>query len=173
MKLGVDQSSVTDALRAQSRSHPWGGAQVLGVTTANTVAVVVTLFAWWEASGTGKATEQVGLSSLALVGAVIALASNTWFLARGRQMIRGAQGVVLGDRRLMSYRPDAVAPDTNGTNQYRTRAVAAPGGHHLTVPGTSRYHRPACLLVAGKNTDGATRSAHEQAGRTPCEVCEP
>ena len=164
---------MTDALRGHSPSRPWAGAQIVGVTTANAVAVTVALLAWWAASGTGRATKQVGWSSLALVGAVTALAANTWFLARGRQMIRGAQGVVLGEGRLVPFRPDAVVPTTNGTGQRRARTMAAPDGRYLAVPGTSRYHRPSCPLAAGKETNGAARSEHEQAGRNPCEVCEP
>lgn len=173
MNLAVDQRFVTDALRGQSRTRPWAGAQVARVATANAVAIAVTVVAWWAASGTGKATEQIGFSSLALVGAVIALAWNTWFLARGRQMIRGAQGVVMSEQGFMPFRSDAAAPATNGTSQHRARTVVPPVGHYLTVPGTSRYHRPSCPLVAGKDSDGAVRSVHEQAGRNPCEVCEP
>lgn len=173
MNLAVDQRFVLDALRGQSRTRPWAGAQVVGVTTANAVAVAVALVTWWAASGTGKATEQMELSSVALVGAVIALASNTWFLARGRQMIRGAQGAVMGERRFVPFGRDAVASAPDGSSGPRARTAVTPGGYCLAVPGTSRYHRPSCPLVAGKDTDDAPRSDHEQAGRHSCEVCEP
>src|SRR5207244_1795132 len=82
------------------------------------------------------------------------------FLARGRQMIRGAQGVVMSEQGFMPFRSDAVAPATNGTSQHRARTVVPPVGHYVTVPGTSRYHRPSCPLVAGKDSDGAARSVH-------------
>jgi hypothetical protein len=171
VNLAVNQRSVTDALRGQSRTRPWAGAQVVGVATANTVAIALTLVAWWAASGTGKATEQIAFSSLALVGAVFALASNTWFLARGRQMIRVAQGAVMGERRFVPFRSDTVPPATNGSRR-RSQPVPA-GGQYLAVPGTSRYHRPSCPLVAQKDSDDGPRSVHEQAGRRACEVCEP
>ena len=87
----------------------------------------MTLVAWWAASGTGKATEQIGFSSLALVAAVIALASNTWFLARGRQMIRGAQGVVMGERRFAPFPSDTVPPAPNGSSGRRSQPVPAGG----------------------------------------------
>jgi hypothetical protein len=172
VNLAVDQHYVTDALRGQSRTRPWAGVQVIGVATANAVAVALTIVAWGAASGTGKATEQVGWSSLALVGAVIALASNTWFLARGRQMIRAAQGAVMAEPRFAPFRSETVPPATNGASSHRPRIVPA-GGHYLTAPGTSRYHRPSCPLVAGKDSDEAPRSVHEQAGRNACEVCQP
>jgi hypothetical protein len=171
VNLAVDQLYVADALRGQSRTRPWAGVQVVGVVAANAVAVALTLVAWWAASGTGKATEQIAFSGLALVGAVIALASNTWFLARGRQMIRVAQGAVMGERRFVPFRSETVPPATNGSSRQSQRV--APGGHYLTVPGTSRYHRPSCPLVAQKDSDDAPRSVHEQAGRRACEVCEP
>ena len=173
MNLAVEQPSVIDALLGQARTRPWAGRQVVGVVTANAVTVAVTLVAWWAASGTGKATEQIGFSSLALVAAVIALASNTWFLARGRQMIRGAQGVVMGEWRFAPFPSDTVPPAPNGSSRPRAGTVVPPDGRYPTVPGTSRYHRPSCPLVAQKGSDAAPRSVHEQAGRQACEVCEP
>ena len=173
MNLALEERSVIDALLGQPRTRPWAGRQVVGVVTANAVTVAVTLVAWWAASGTGKATEQIGFSSLALVAAVIALASNTWFLARGRQMIRGAQGVVMGERRFAPFTGHTVPPAPNGSRRPRAGTVVPPDGRYPTVSGTSRYHRPSCPLVAGKDTDDAPRSAHEQAGRHPCEVCQP
>jgi hypothetical protein len=172
VNLAVDQHYVTDALRGQSRTRPWAGVQVIGVAAANAVAVVLTLVAWGGASGTGKATEQVGWSSVALAGAVIALASNTWFLARGRQMIRVAQVAVMAERRFVPFRSDTVPPTPNGSSRRRSQPVPA-GGHYRAVPGTSRYHRPSCPLVVGKDSDDGPRSVHEQAGRNACEVCEP
>jgi hypothetical protein len=172
VNLAVHEGSISDALRGQLRTRPWAGVQVVGVVTANAVAIAVTIVAWWAASGTGKATEQIAFSSLALVGAVIALASNTWFLARGRQMIRVAQGAVMGERRFVPFRSDTVPPAPNGSSGRRSQPVSA-SGHYLTVPGTSRYHRPSCPLVAQKDSDAAPRSVHEEAGRQACEVCEP
>ena len=172
MNFAVDQRYVIDVLHAQTRTRPWGGAQVAGVATANAVAVASTIAAWWAASGTGKATEQVGWSSIALAGAVIAVASNTWFLARGRQMVRVAQSAVMGERRFVPYRGGTVPPAPNGSSRRRSQPVPA-GGHYLNVPGTRRYHRPSCPLVAGKDSDDAPCSGHEQAGRRACEVCEP
>jgi hypothetical protein len=172
MNLAVDQRYVIDALRGETRTRPWGGTQVAGVATANAVAVALTIVAWWAASGTGKATDQVGWSGLALVGAVIAVASDTWFLARGRQMVRMAQGMVMGERRFVPFRSDTVPPASNGNSRRPTQPAAA-AGQYLAVPGTSRYHRPSCPLVAQKDIDDASRSVHEQAGRRACEVCEP
>jgi hypothetical protein len=172
VNLAVHQCSITDASRSQSRTRPWAGVQVVGVATANTLAIAVTLGAWLAASGTGKATEQIAFSSLALVGAVIALASNAWFLARGRQMVRVAQGAVMGERRFVPFRSGAVLPVPNGSSDRRSQPLLA-GGHYLTVAGTSRYHRPSCSLVAGKDCDTAPRSVHERAGRQACEVCVP
>ena len=171
MNLAVHQCSITDAWHGHSRTRPWGGLQVVGVVTGNAVAIAMTLVAWWAASGTGKATEQIAFSSLALVGAVIALASNTWFLARGRQMVRVAQRAVMAERRFVPFRSATVPPASNGSPDHRSQP--APSGHYLTVPGTARYHRASCPLVAQKDSDAAARSVHEQAGRQACEVCEP
>ena len=141
------------------------------ITAANGVAVALAVAAWWATSGMDTATSQVGWSGVGLLGVVIALAANAWFLARGRQVVRVAQGAVFGQPRFIPFPADGGAPIADGNST----AVRAPtsGDRYLTVRGTVRYHRPACPLVARKDVDEAPRSVHEQSGRKACEVCEP
>ena len=141
------------------------------ITAANGVAVALAVAAWWATSGMDTATSQVGWSGVGLLGVVIALAANAWFLARGRQVVRVAQGAVFGQPRFAPFPADGGAPIPDGSST----AVRAPtsGDRYLTVRGTVRYHRPACPLVARKDVDEAPRSVHEQSGRKACEVCEP
>jgi hypothetical protein len=37
----------------------------------------------------------------------------------------------------------------------------------------TRYHRPDCELVVGKEVVTAGRNEHAAQGRRPCAVCEP
>ena len=141
------------------------------ITAANGVAVALAVAAWWVTSGMDTATSQVGWSGVGLLGVVIALAANAWFLARGRQVVRVAQGAVFGQPRFIPFPADGGARDADGTSTAVRPATS--GDRYLTVRGTVRYHRPACPLVARKDVDEAPRSVHEQSGRKACEVCEP
>jgi hypothetical protein len=151
--------------------RPWSAGQVVTITAANGVAVALAVAAWWATSGMDTATSQVGWSGVGLLGVVIALAANAWFLARGRQVVRVTQGAVFGLPRFVPFAADGAAPVADGSST----AVRPPasGDRYLTVRGTVRYHRPACPLVARKDVDEAPRSVHEQSGRKACEVCEP
>jgi hypothetical protein len=154
------------------RGHrgPWSGRQVAATTAANAVAVTLAAAAWWVTSGMDTATSQVRWSSIGLIGVVIALAANSWFLAQGRQGVRVAHRAVFAQP---CFAPSAAGtPATNGSHSSPVRSTAS-GDGYLSVPGTVRYHRPTCSLVARKNVDEAPRSVHEQSGRKACEVCEP
>ena len=141
------------------------------ITAANGAAVALAVAAWWATSGMDTATSQVGWSGIGLLGVVIALAANAWFLARGRQVVRVAQGNVLGWSRFAPFSADGAAPVADGSST----AVRPPTSehHYLSVRGTVRYHRPACPLVARKDVDEAPRFVHEESGRKACEVCQP
>jgi hypothetical protein len=116
------------------------------------------------------ATSQVRWSSIGLIGVVIALAANSWFLAQGRQGVRVAHRAVFAQP---CFAPSAAGkPATNGSLSSPVGSSAS-GDRYLSVPGTVRYHRPTCPLVARKNVDEAPRSVHGQSGRKACEVCEP
>jgi len=151
--------------------RPWSAGQVVTITAANGVAVALAVVAWWVTSGMDTATRQVGWSGVGLLGVVIALAANAWFLARGRQVVRVAQGAVLGRSGFVPFSADGAAPAANGSS---TAVQPLTSEHrYLSVRGTVRYHRPACPLVARKDVDEAPRSVHEESGRKACEVCEP
>lgn len=171
MRPAVTLGSLTGAIGGQCRRGPWGAGQVVTLAAANAIALSLTAAAWWATSGMDQATSQVSWSGVGLVGVVIALAANAWFLARGRQMVRVAQHVVLAQPHLVPFPADSGAPVADGSST----AVRTPtsGDRYLSVRGTVRYHRPACPLVARKDVDEAPRSEHEQSGRKACEVCEP
>ena len=151
--------------------RPWSAGQVVTITAANGVAVALAVAAWWATSGMDTASSQVGWSGVSLLGVVIALAANAWFLARGRQVVRVAQGALFGGPRCVPFSAAGAAAVANGTST--AVRPAASGDRYLSVRGTVRYHRPACPLVARKDVDEAPRSVHEQSGRKACEVCEP
>ena len=171
MRPDVTLGFLTGALGGQSRRGPWAAGQVVALAAANAIALSLAAAAWWATSGMDRATPQIGWSSVGLLGVVIALAANAWFLARGRQMVRVAQHAVFVQPHLAPFAPYNGAPVANGGT--KPARPAASGDRYLSVPRTVRYHRPSCPLVARKDVDEAPRSVHEQSGRKACEVCEP
>ena len=171
MTTAVTLGFLTGALGGQSRRGPWEAGQVVALAAANAIAVALAAAAWWATSGMDRATSQIRWSGVALVGVVIALASNAWFLARGRQMVRVAQHAVFSQPHWVPFAPYNGAPVADASST----AVRPPtsGDRYLSVRGTVRYHRPSCPLVARKVVDEAPRSVQEQSGRKACEVCEP
>lgn len=173
VRPAVTLGFLTGALGGQSRRGPWGAGQVLALAAANAIALSLAAGAWWATSGMDRATSQISWSGVGLLGVVIALASNTWFLARGRQMVRVAQHAVFAQPHLVPFPASSGAPVANGDTKPARPAAAGSGDRYLSVPGTVRYHRPACPLVARKDINEAPRSVHEHSGRRACEVCEP
>ena len=134
------------------------------------MAVTLAAAAWWVTSGMDTATSQVRWSSIGLIGVVIALAANSWFLAQGRQEVQVAHRAVFAQP---CFVPSADGKPAASGSHSSPVASTASGDRYLSVRGTVRYHRSACPLVARKNVDEAPRSGHEQSGRKACEVCEP
>jgi len=141
------------------------------LATANAAAVGLAVVAWWATSGMDAATSQLRWSGIGLFGALIALAANAWFLARGRQLIRGSQGTLLAQVRFAPVPAESGPPVTNGVGK-AVRPVSS-DDCYVSVAGSVRYHRPTCPMVARKDVDEAPRSVQERSGRRACEVCEP
>jgi hypothetical protein len=51
------------------------------------------------------------------------------------------------------------------------RPLAAAGATYLATPTGTMFHRPDCQAVAGR--DGLREVTGEEAGLTPCKICEP
>ena len=164
--------SVFPVNRGDFQAAPWAQPHVAVVGAANGLAIAMAALASWASGGTGSSNSQLRWSSVGLLGVVVALAGNTWFLARGRSAVRTAHRKVLSVPGLASFTVDASAAASANGHDVAPRPMAM--SHVLVaVPGTSRYHRPSCALATGKYVTEAARSDHDQEGRRPCEVCEP
>jgi hypothetical protein len=137
---------------------PWTFSDARWLFTGTLVSAGMLVAAWWGASGTGRVGRQTGWVVVAVIGVVVSAVSNAWWLLSARQAVH------------------------QRAREFVARAESLPPVHPPTseesalmwVPGTVRYHRPECLLVAGKTEAVAASSAdHEAAGRRRCEVCKP
>lgn len=140
----------------------WTTQDLVAVVVANVVGVVLLAWAWWVTSGSDTPDAKLAWLNVSALGVAVAGVGNGWWLARGRRQVVAARVAVF------SRAVPASARAVPGS-------VPLPVGDAvlLAAPGTSRYHRPGCPMVAGKAAAAAPRRAHERAGRRPCEVCEP
>ena len=130
----------------------------LPVYLTQLIGFLVLALAWWAISGTGQVESQVNWLVVAVAALGVSLAACLGWL-------------FVGSRRIALR---------------RMQLTASVAGKFAAVPGPSmapeelvaavsmtRYHRADCQLVRGKEAPPDRRSAHEQAGRTPCGVCRP
>lgn len=114
--------------------------------------------AWAGASGREETSDQIAWLNLGIVGVLVpAVTGRLW---------------VLRSRRAVQYRVGAIL---DAADSVPIDVVAQPLRPHrlVTAARMSRYHRPECLLVAGKALSDDSLAAHERAGRRPCEMCQP
>jgi hypothetical protein len=115
---------------------------------------------WWAISDTGTLERQVNLLLPAVAALCVCLtACLGWvFVGRRRIALRRAQLAVQVAARFPG-------PSTASDGARRAVLVAADS--------MTRYHRPGCQLVRGKDVRPDTRPAHEQAARRACGLCRP
>ena len=114
--------------------------------------------AWWGISGTTRLSSEITWLNVAVTAVVVGgLGNMTWLL-------QGRRALAIRRRALLERLP---VPDL------RTPPVAyrEPDDARVTVPGTTRHHRPSCPAVAGKPVEAMSVAKHERAGRRPCGLC--
>lgn len=137
---------------------PWTLADARWLFVGLLAAVALLGAAWWGASGTGRVVDQVRWLVVGVAADVLVGVACAWWLLSARQALtRRTQEAVAWAERLL--------PPVAGGGLEQ---------HPVWVPGTVRYHRTNCLLVAGRaEVLVASRDQHERGGRRACEVCRP
>ena len=116
--------------------------------------------AWWGMSGTARTGGQITWLNVGVAAVVVGgLGNMTWLL-------QGRRALAVRRRELLATVPlrGNVDPATNSVD---------PDAARVWVRGTSRYHRPDCAAVVGKDVERATVARHERRGRRPCGLCSP
>ncbi|WP_425555671.1 hypothetical protein [Kitasatospora kazusensis] len=143
---------------------------------AAVVGAVLCVLGWYGVSGEALTARQLPyLASATVPGAALIVAGAV--LAAARAPGRGGPGD-LTDRRvevlytlLVEQPPDPdPVPDPGAPPP-----GSAPGGAALlALPEGTLYHRPGCLLVAGKDrAEPVDGPRLRERGLAPCPVCEP
>jgi hypothetical protein len=143
----------------------WGTPARAGTFGSAIAGGALIALGWVGASGTRVVSDQLPwlVTSIAGLG-LAALGEGVWILSGRRTLGRGFVAVLPAPTRRAA---DAeVATDGRIEDPDDGALVAVEGRVGL-------YHRRACAFVQGKKTSPAPRAAHERAGLTPCEVCQP
>jgi hypothetical protein len=138
------------------RTKPWKPGDTPAVLTLNALAAMGVLVCW-----IGSATEVRFHDTLywlqgAIVAALVASVANGLWLVAGMRQLRARRRV------LIETWPRASSPAAI------TRELEVVTAERMTT-----YHRPNCLLVAGKALRTGTRSALERTKKRPCGMCQP
>jgi hypothetical protein len=125
------------------------------------VGAVVVTFAWYRAGRTADGADQLVWLEVGVAGVVAAAFTAALWVGSGRRAVCRRRVRLLG---MLGPAPDAADAVVTGV---------AGAALLLAIPRGGRYHRPSCVLVAGRAAVSVERSGHEAAGRVACEVCRP
>ncbi|HVY10866.1 MAG TPA: hypothetical protein VHB18_12065 [Mycobacteriales bacterium] len=159
---GTDTFSLERVVERDIRAlRPWTAPLLSRLIAFNVIGFVFIAVSWYQVSGELTVRDELAWFNVGVVGLIVSGIGNGYWLLAGRSHVGRARMMVLPPRAtpLRGDWDDRLAEDLEN------RPVA---GVAMT-----RYHRPTCPMVAGKETTSTTRRAHERAGRTPCELCEP
>jgi hypothetical protein len=146
----------TDVLR---RWSPWSPADALRWIAVGLVGYVVAALGWWFASREAALDDQVGFAALGVGGcALVAYANITWLL-------QGRFAIVQRHRQLLS---DVIAPVSKPFDH-----ADADDDGVVAGPGLALFHRPDCVLVAGRGWPVLDGADGPRDGRVPCGICRP
>ena len=120
------------------------------------VGVVV---AWWGVSGSAHTSTQITWLNVGVAAVVVGgLGNMTWLL-------QGRRAVALRRRELLAGLADVVdAP-------VEPLTVEDAKESRVALTGATRYHRPDCAAIRGKQVKQMSLARHERAGRRPCGLC--
>lgn len=142
-------------------SLPWSISDVRTAVVPIVLAVVLLVWGWWDASGTGDLDEQVSALVFAVLAAGAAVGGSLAWLAAGRRAVRARRLAVISLLEAGGFLHDSGARHESVT------------GGVVVVPGTSRFHRADCLLVGNKAVHRVVAGTDAVAGMAPCEMCQP
>ena len=154
--------SIEQVVRRESRGiPPWTSAELSRVVLSNALGAVLIGISWYQVAGQLTTRDELAWLNVGILGVAIAGVSNAMWLLRGRRNIGLARVMILPD-----------VPPRSAT-RWSDRMAEDLENQPVASAAMTRYHRPSCPLVEGKQTSAMSRRDHERAGKIPCELCEP
>lgn len=150
---------MTDAAWASS---PWSGKHARSILLLLGGGCALVVWAWASARDAGSPPDQVGQLVVAIAGFGAVIVGAIYWIGTGRGVLGRRNTDVLG-------RLADLLPSTDPGEPLESATVADAGAALVALVGSSRYHRPDCLLIRGKPVERGP----VETGRTPCEMCTP
>lgn len=134
---------------------PWSLSEARTSFLTGIAGVALLVWGWWGSSGSGQLSRQTDWADSGVVGVVLIVIAAVIWVSSGRRAVKA--------------RKDLCA---EGLEQLFPNAArgAGIGDVFVFLPGSNRYHRGDCLLVAGKHGRSAPIGSGEL---SPCEMCRP
>ena len=150
---------IVDAPVAETyAAEPWNRRHLIGFAVSTSIGAGLLGASYLGVSAEVHLKDQVLFLDLGIAGLLVgALGGIRWLAAVVNAVrIRKAAAVALVRSR---FAPAGTA------------GPAGPAEGLVATARMTRYHRPGCPLVAGKDVTAATPAEHSSAGRRPCGVC--
>lgn len=139
---------------------PWSISDARSSFLPMLFGAVLLVWAWWDASGTGKLDDQTRAVVLAVLGIAVIGAGSLGWIAAGRRAVRDRRNRVIDSLERSGLARPLATTSTDTSDDL------------VVVGGTTRYHRSHCLLVRGKTVRPLDEDARTTT-LTPCEMCRP
>ncbi|HYH48246.1 MAG TPA: hypothetical protein VEG38_01740 [Acidimicrobiia bacterium] len=147
-------------------ASPWTRRTRAGVAVAIGLGLALLIAGYTGADGKRDLDDEIGALNLAIAGVLVASAAEATFLLIGRRKVTLLRRDALTFRRDVTVVPWAASAVPTSDSTFRPALVR---GTDVTVIGSTWYHRPDCLLVAGK----ASRPVRPGDELDRCAVCHP
>lgn len=143
-----------------SATEPWDRRNLTGFAVSTALGAGLLGASYFGVAGEVHLKDQVLFLDLGIAGLLVGTAGGVAWLAAGLKAVRVRKAA-------------AVAMVRSRFCSAGTVESAGPAGGFVSGPSMTRYHRPGCSLVTGKDVSAATLAEHSASGRRPCGVCAP
>lgn len=139
-------------------AEPWDGRGVAGFAVSTALGAGLLVASYLGVSAELRLKDQVPFLDLGVAGLLAGAVGGVWWLAALVKAVRLRKAAAVA---LVRSRFDSV----------ETGGPAGPADGFVAAAGMTRYHRPSCSLVSGKDVSAGSLAEHSTAGRRPCGVC--
>jgi hypothetical protein len=136
--------------------EPWNRRTVIGFAVTTALAAGLLGASYLGVSAEVHLKDQVVFLDLGIAGLLVGTVGGVRWLAAVLKAVRARKGAAV----------------TLVRSRFVPAGIAGPAADGLVAAvRMTRYHRPGCPLVAGKDVTTSTPAEHSAAGRRPCGVC--
>jgi hypothetical protein len=141
-------------------AEPWDRRNLVGFAVPTALGAGLLGASYFGVAAEVHLKNQVPFLDLGIAGLLVGTAGGVAWLAAGLRAVRLRKAAAVAMVRSRFSAAGTVGP-----------AGASEG--LVAGPRMTRYHRPGCPLVDGKDVSAAALAEHSAAGRRPCGMCAP